>query len=346
MKTAKLYSFSDIRIEDIPIPKIGNKEALIKTKACGICSGDVMPWYIEKKAPLVIGHEPVGEIIEIGKECNFLPNFKLKVNDRVFVHHHAPCLNCKYCQRGDYVQCETWKKSRIIPGGISEYILVPETILLNDTLKLPDHITYEDGVLIEPTACVVKSLRRSIIKKGDTLLVIGLGVMGQIHIMLAREYGANIIIGADLVPFRLQKAIEFGADYVIDVSKEELYERVKDITNGFMADIVIVCPNSVYAIKDGLKTVSPGGTVVVFTPSKPNEILDININEIYFKDINIVTSYSCGPDDTKTALDFISKGIIKAEKLITHRFSIDDTDRAYRITAEARDSLKCAIIFN
>lgn len=346
MKTAKLYSFSDIRIEDIPIPKIGNKDALIKTKACGICSGDVMPWYIEKKAPLVLGHEPVGEIIEIGKECNFLPNFKLKVNDRVFVHHHAPCLNCKYCQRGDYVQCGTWKKSRIIPGGISEYIVVPENILLNDTLKLPDHITYEDGVLIEPTACVVKSLRRSIIKKGDTVLVIGLGVMGQIHIMLAREYGAKIIIGADMVPFRLQKAIEFGSDYVIDVSKEELYERVKDITSGFMADIVIVCPNSVDAIKDGLKVVSHGGTVLIFTPSKPNEMLDININEIYFKDINIVTSYSCGPDDTKIALDFISKGIIKAEKLITHRFSIDDTDRAYRITAEARDSLKCAIIFN
>lgn len=346
MKTAKLYSFSDIRIEDIPIPKIGNKDALIKTKACGICSGDVMPWYIEKKAPLVLGHEPVGEIIEIGKECNFLPNFKLKVNDRVFVHHHAPCLNCKYCQRGDYVQCETWKKSRIIPGGISEYIVVPENILLNDTLKLPDHITYEDGVLIEPTACVVKSLRRSIIKKGDTVLVIGLGVMGQIHIMLAREYGAKIIIGADMVPFRLQKAIEFGSDYVINVSKEELYERVKDITSGFMADIVIVCPNSVDAIKDGLKVVSHGGTVLIFTPSKPNEMLDININEIYFKDINIVTSYSCGPDDTKIALDFISKGIIKAEKLITHRFSIDDTDRAYRITAEARDSLKCAIIFN
>ena len=345
MKVAKLYSFHDIRIEDIPIPQIGPKNILIKTKACGICSGDVMPWYIEKKAPLILGHEPVGEIVEIGKECNLLPQFKFKIKDRVFVHHHASCMNCNYCFRGDYVQCETWRNTKIIPGGISEYILVPETILLNDTLKLPIDLSYEDGLLIEPTACTVKSLRRSLIKKGDTVLVIGLGVMGQMHVLLAREFGAKKIIGADMVPFRLKKAIDFGADYTIDVSKEDLIEKVKSLTSGYMANIVIVGPNSVDAMKNGIKTVSPGGTVVLFTPAKPNETLDINPNEIYFKDINIVTSYSCGHDDIKMALDFISKGIINSERLMTHRFSIEDTEKAYRITAEARDSLKCAIIF-
>src|SRR3990170_8814568 len=127
MKVAKLYSFTDIRIEDIPIPEIGMSDALIKTKACGICSGDVMPWYIEKKAPLVLGHEPAGEIVELGKELN---NSSLvtrhsslpKIGDRVFVHHHAPCMECRYCRRGDYVQCDTWHNTKITPGGISEYI--------------------------------------------------------------------------------------------------------------------------------------------------------------------------------------------------------------------------------
>ena len=130
MKVAKLYSFHDIRIEDIPVPEIGPGDALMKTKASGICSGDVMPWYIEKKAPLVLGHEPSGEIVEVGKNVkSFTPG------DRVFVHHHAPCLTCRYCRRGDYVQCETWKNTKIIPGGISEYILIPEINLKNDTLK-------------------------------------------------------------------------------------------------------------------------------------------------------------------------------------------------------------------
>jgi len=342
MKVAKLYSFNDVRIEDIPVPQTGQSAALIKTKACGICSGDAMPWYIEKKAPLVLGHEPVGEIVELGSLLHH-SNAPFSIGDRVFVHHHAPCLNCKYCKRGDYVQCDTWRNTKIIPGGISEYILIPEINLRNDTLKLPDNMSYENGTLIEPTACVVKSLKRASIKKGDTILIIGLGVMGQMHVLLAREFGAEIIIGADMVPFRLNKAIEFGANHVIDVSKENLANKLNDLTNGFMADIVIVGPNSVSAMQQGIDAVASGGTVMLFTPAKPNEMLTIDPNYIYFRDINIVTSYSCAHDDTKEALSFINKGFVTADKLVTHRFAIDETEKAYRLTVEARDSLKCVI---
>jgi L-iditol 2-dehydrogenase len=344
MKVAKLYSFNDIRIEDISVPQIGPRDALIKTKACGICSGDAMPWYIEKKAPIVLGHEPVGEIVELGSSLHH-SNTPFSVGDRVFVHHHAPCLNCKYCKRGDYVQCETWRNTKIIPGGISEYILIPETNLKNDTLKLPENMSYEDGTLIEPTACVVKSLKRASIKKGDTILIIGLGIMGQMHALLAREFGAEKIIGADMIPFRLNKALEFGADHVIDVSKENFIDRLKDLTNNFMADIVIVGPNNASAMEQGIEAVASGGTVVFFTPAKPNEMLTIDPNYIYFRDINIVTSYSCGPDDTKEALNFINKGLVTADKLVTHRFAIDETEKAYRLTVEAKDSLKCLIVF-
>lgn len=346
MKAAKLYSFNDIRIENIPVPEVGPNDVLIKTRACGICSGDVMPWYIEKKAPLVLGHEPAGEIVELGKELSVLnPPSAFKIGDRVFVHHHAPCMNCRYCLRGDYVQCETWRNSRIIPGGISEFIVIPEINLRNDTLLLPDTISFEDAILIEPTACVVKSLKRAGIRKGDTALIIGLGVMGQIHILLAREFGIDRIIGADMVEFRLKKAIELGADHVIDIRKEDLFERIKDLTEGKGAEIVIVGPNSVEAMMTGLRAVSRGGCVVLFTPARPGEILKIDPNEIYFKDINIVTSYSCGPDDTIMAMRFIEKGIVSANKLVTHRFRIDETERAFRITAEAKDSLKCIIVF-
>ncbi len=369
MKVAKLYSFNDIRIEDIPIPEIGPRDALIKTKACGICSGDVMPWYIEKKAPLVIGHEPAGEIVELGSEIERIgesenrriagkklthspihsfTHSQFKIGDRVFVHHHAPCLNsksCKYCRRGDYVQCETWRNTKIIPGGISEYILIPEINLRNDTLKLPENISYEDGTLVEPAACVVKSLKRANIKNGDTILIIGLGVMGQMHVLLAREFGAKKIIAADMVRFRLDKAREFGVDYAIDVSKEDMIEKLKDLTDGMMADIVIVGPNSAEAMKQGIEAASCGGTVVFFTPAKPGKMLNIDLNYLYFRDINIVTSYSCGPDDTKNALHFIRQGVVSADKIVTHRFSIADTEKAYRLTAEAKNSLKSLIVF-
>jgi len=340
MKVAKLYSFNDIRIEDIPIPEIGPREALLKTKTSGICSGDVMPWYIEKKAPLVLGHEPSGEIVKVGKEVT-----SFKPGDRVFTHHHAPCFTCKYCKRGDYVQCDMWGKTKIIPGGISEYILIPEINLENDTLNLTDGLSYEDGTFIEPLACVIKGLKRAKVMNGDIVLVIGLGFMGILNGIVAKRYGAGRLIGADKVPYRLNRAMERGFDDVIDVSKITVNEALKEITGGKLSEIVIVGPNSADAIRDGLFSVGRGGTLIMFTPVKPDERLTINLNELYFKDISIVTSYSCGPTDTADALDLLKEGTVKAENLITHRFPIEKTAEAFRLTAEARDSLKSVIVF-
>ncbi len=156
MKVARLYSFTDIRIEEMPIPVPGEGEALLRTRASGICSGDVMPWYIERKAPLVLGHEPSGEIVQVGPGVS-----AFKPGDRVAVHHHAPCGSCRHCLRGDTVQCPTWRATRIVPGGMAEYILIPAINLANDTLKLPDGVSFEDGTLVEPLGCVMKSIGRS-----------------------------------------------------------------------------------------------------------------------------------------------------------------------------------------
>ena len=339
MKSAKLYSFTDIRIEDMPVPEVGAGEALMKVKASGICSGDVMPWYIEKKAPLMLGHEPAGEIVKVGAHVN-----EFKPGDRVFVHHHAPCMECAFCKRGDYVQCGEWRRSGIIPGGVAEYVLIPEGNLKHDTLLLPDSMSFEDAALIEPLACVVKSYKRSQIRKGDTVLVIGLGVMGMMHILLAAHYGAGQVIGADMVDFRLEKARELGADSVINVSKESLRERVLSHTGGKGADIVVAGPNSISAMDSGIQCTARGGTVVLFTPAKPGEKLTLDPNHLYFRDINLVTSYSCGPDDTKESLDMIQKHIVTAQKLVTHRFSIEETAEAYNMVAQAGDSIKVLIV--
>jgi L-iditol 2-dehydrogenase len=341
MKVAKLYSFNDIRIEDIPVPQVGPGEALLKTRASGICSGDVMPWYIEKKAPIVLGHEPSGEIADVGIDVT-----SFKRGDRVFVHHHAPCFTCRHCKRGDYVQCDTWRKTRIIPGGISEYILIPSINLENDTLNLSDNLSYEDGTLVEPIACVIKGLKRTKVMHGDTVLVIGLGFMGILNGIVSKKYGAGMVIGADSIPFRLNRAIELGFDNVIDVSNTNVKKALEEITKGIMAEIVIVSPNSINALEDGLLSVGKGGTILMFAPVKPDERLTIDPNELYFNDISIISSYSCGPSDTADALEIIEEGTVKAEKLITHRFPIEKTADAFRLTAEARDSLKSVIVFD
>jgi L-iditol 2-dehydrogenase len=299
-----------------------------------------MPWYIEKKAPLGPGHELSGDIAATGRGVT-----GYREGDRVFVHHHAPCMECFFCRRMNFVQCETWKTSRIVPGGIAEYVLVPEINLKHDTLRIPDTMSYEDASLIEPLACVVKSLHRSGFRPGDAVLVMGLGVMGMMHILLARHLGAGKVIGADMTAFRLQKARDLGADAVIDVRSSPVRESTLSLTENRGADIVIVGPNSAKAMKEGLQAVAPGGTALFFTPAKPGEKLTLDPNALYFRDITIVNSYSCGPDHTRQALEIISGGAVSAEKLVTHRLPIEDTAMGFRLVAEARESLKVLIIF-
>ncbi|HEX9655256.1 MAG TPA: alcohol dehydrogenase catalytic domain-containing protein [bacterium] len=339
MKAAKLYSLEDIRIEDAPVPDIGADEALVRMKACGICGSDTMAWYVKKKAPFFLGHEPAGIIEKAGSRVT-----QFKEGDRVFVHHHAPCFDCKYCRKKQYSLCATWKASKLDPGGMAEFFRVPATNLSGDTLRLPAALTFEDGALVEPTACVVKSLRKVNLKREDTMLVIGLGVMGQMHLLLARHYGIPKIIGADLVPYRLQKALEFGADAVIDVKTENLIEKVKDLTRGQLAEVVIVGPATTTAMSDGIACAGKGGTVVFFTPAPDEAMLSVNPYHLYFNEINLLSSYSCGPDDTAESLAVIEAGVITARKLVTHRFGLDNIREAMANTIHARESLKTLVV--
>jgi len=344
MKAAVLFSYTDIRIKEMPVPEIGPGEALVKMRACGICSGDVMPWYIEKKAPLVLGHEPAGEIVQVGEGVTaFAPG------DRVFMHHHAPCMTCPRCKKGDYVQCDTWKRTKIVPGGLAEYVRVPAENLMNDTLKLPDNVSFEGGTLVEPLACVVKGMRRMGAVKGETALVIGLGVMGMLFISLLKHAGMRVI-AADMVGYRLDKARGFGADEVIDVSaltqtKQSLSDRVAELTDGECAYRVVIGPSSIRAMEQGIPCAAPGGTVLFFTPAPPGEMLTFDQNAIYFKDVDFVQSYSCGPDDTREALSLISNGVIPVHKIITHRFPLEQADEAFRLTSKAGESLKAIVTF-
>lgn len=340
MKVARLYDYLDVRIEEEPIPRPGPGEALVRTRACGICSGDVVPWYIRKKAPLVFGHEPVGEIVEVGAGVTHLA-----AGTRVFVHHHAPCLACRACRRGEFVQCATWRATKIIPGGMAEYFLVPETNLAGDTLALPETVSYEDGALVEPTACVVKSLTRAGQVAGASILIIGLGVMGQLHVVLARHLGARRVMGADLVATRCNHARALGADVAIDASASDLAAQVLDATAGEGVEIVIVGPATIEALAVGLRCVARGGTVVQFMGTPPEERLHLSTNDLYFREIRLVPSYSCGPTETRTALRYIAEGIVSARQVVTHRFPLAAAGDAYRVAAEDKTAIKTLVTF-
>jgi L-iditol 2-dehydrogenase len=319
MRAAVLYDVEDVRIEQRPIPQIGDGEVLVRVMASGICSGDVMAWYIRRKAPLVLGHEPAGTVAETRGDTPF------SVGDRVFVHHHAPCFSCRACTRGEYVQCATWRATKIDPGGIAEYFRVPQPNL-SDTLALPAAVDFADASLIEPLACVVKSLRRSGVRQGDRLYVIGLGVMGLLHVLAARALGAEVF-GSDYIEARRGIAQSNGA-VAFDPNDAG---RIL----GESADVVICGPGTPRAMQAAVAAAAGGGTIVMFTPFPPEEPVAIDSQKLYFGDLRIVASYSCGPDDTRAALELIANGTVSVAKIGADLIKLDDVPQAYRELARA-----------
>lgn len=320
MRAAVLYDVDDIRIEERAVPELQQGEVLVRTAASGICSGDVMAWYIRRKAPLVLGHEPAGVVAAVSGEAAF------SVGDRVFVHHHAPCFECRACRRGEHVQCATWRATKIEPGGIAEYFRV-SCENQRDTLPLPASVPFRDASLVEPLACVVKSLLRSGVKRGDRLYVIGLGVMGQLHVLAAAAFGAEVF-ASDFVEPRRALAQGNGATafHPGDVKKQ--------LSDG--ADVVICGPGTEQALTAACEAAAGGGTVVMFTPFPPEAAITLDPERFYFGDLRLVASYSCGPDDTRAALRLIERGIVTAEKVGADLISLDDVPRAYRDLAESR----------
>jgi L-iditol 2-dehydrogenase len=338
MQVARYYDFNDIRIERGERPQTGANDILVKTLACGICTGDIMPWYLRRKAPLVLGHEPVGVIEEAGSGV-----LGFKVGDRVFVHHHAPCWECAACRRGEFVQCATWRASKITPGGMAEYFTASATNQ-RDTHKLPDEFSDADGVLIEPAACVVKSIRKSGLRPGESILIIGLGIMGMMHVRIARALGAGKIIGADFFEQRTKRAVRLGADLGLLVSADNLVERVREATDGAMADVVIVGPGTAKAIASGIAAAGKGATVVQFTSTPPDEEMIIKPHDLYFNEIRLIPSYSCGPHDTRESIELIKRGVLSARDLVTHQFPLQRVSEAFA-AAQMPDALKVVVTF-
>jgi L-iditol 2-dehydrogenase len=339
MKAAVYYSQRDIRVEDVPVPKISQSEALVEMKACGVCGSDLMAWYLENRAPLVLGHEPSGVIAEIGSEVE-----AFNVGDKVFVHHHVACLKCHYCLRGDYTLCEQFHKTNIVPGGFSQYFKVPAPNLQLDTLKIPESMSFEEATLIEPVGCCLRALKKCKIQKGDTVAIVGAGATGIIHTALSKIFGAEKTIVSDLIDFRLKVAEKFGADVVVNPRKADLTKIVLAETSGRGVDLAIITAPSLEAYKTGLNVCRKGGKLCVFAPTDPGKHLEISSKQLFFSELQIIPSYSTSHVETREALELIKSGKIKAEDLITHRFTLEDTAKAFKTALEDWESLKVIVL--
>ena len=337
MLVAVYHNNNDIRVEDVPKPDIGADEFLLKVMATGICGTDVVEWYRLPKAPRVLGHEATGIIAEVGEKVT-----KYKVGDRVFVSHHVPCNSCCYCQKDAHTACETLHTTNYYPGGFAQYIQVPKINIETGVYKLPDNMSYEEGTFIEPLACAVRGQRLADINKCDSVLVIGSGMAGILHIQLAKSKGVGKVFAADINPDRLKLAERFGADHVID-AKADLPQQLKQLNSGRGADKVIVCTGATQAAYTALDCVDRGGTILFFAVPDPTVKIPLPITDFWRNETTIRTSYGAAPRDLEEALKILTKKQVNVEDMITHRLDIREAAEGFRLVAEAGKSLKVII---
>ncbi len=337
MRVAMYYNNRDVRLEEIPIPRIGPGELMVKVVASGICGSDAMEWYRTKKAPRVLGHEITGEVVEVGKGVD-----RYKAGDRVFVSHHVPCNTCSYCLNGFHTLCDTLRSTNFDPGGFSEYLRVPGINVDRGVFLLPEEISFEDGVFIEPLACVLRGQRLARLKPGQTVFVIGSGISGVLHIALARASGAGRIIASDISEYRLRAAKQAGAGEAL-FAKDVRTSKIREINQGRLADLVIVCAGSPSAYKQALETVDRGGTILCFAPLEPGVDLGLPFFEFWNDGVTLLSTYGGSPIDISTAVELIRARRLPLQNMITHRLPLAETGVGFQMVTDAKDSIKVVI---
>ena len=339
MRVAVYHNNADIRVEERPLPAIGPAEILVHIRASGICGSDVMEWYRVPKAPLVRGHEVAGDIVEVGADVHHLA-----VGQRVVVSHHVPCNTCALCLAGAHTACHTLHTTNFDPGGFSEYVRVPPLQTERGVLVLPDDVSYEEGTFVEPLGCVVRAQERAGVRPGSTVLVIGSGISGLLHIRLALALGAGRVVATDVSQYRLDFARRSGA-VAMDAAAagERLPDLLREANDGRLADLVMLCTGAPSGIAQGVACLESGATLVFFAPPPADEPLAMPMAELWRREVTVRTSYGAAPADLATALGIIASRRVTVDDLITHRIPLDDIVRGFALVAGADQSVKVVV---
>ncbi len=338
MRVALWYTNRDVRIAEVPIPEIGPDEILVRVEASGICGSDVMEWYRRDRAPLVLGHEIGGRVAAVGAEVS-----RYKEGDRITAAHHIPCNTCDYCLEGRHTMCDTLRRTSFDPGGFAEYLRLTPLHVDRGVFLLPDSVSYELATMVEPLACVLRAQRLAGMQPGRSVIVIGSGITGLLHVQLAHMLGARRVVAVDVSGYRLEAARRFGAERVFKPGAD-LPKRLREANNGRLADLVIISTGAKAANLQSLELVERGGTVLFFAPTDPGFNIPVAVNELFFRnDITLTTSYAASPSDYQTVLDIIAAGTLPVGEMITHRFPMAEVGRGFELVAQAGESLKVVI---
>jgi L-iditol 2-dehydrogenase len=312
-----------------PSPKKG--EILIEMRSCGVCGTDLEKVKGEAVTPPVLGHEVVGEVAEVGRGVG-----GINTGDRVFTHHHAPCYECELCRRGEYTLCAEFPRHNINPGGFSEYYVVPAwNVSRGAVLPLPDSVSFEEGSFIEPLGCCIRGLSKVNATNFMSAIIYGAGPVGLTHLMLLQHYGyANVVVG-DFSEYRLSFASRLGAKtFVPGGTGDE--KAAHSALDGVAPELAIVATGSSAAFLDAMKTVSPGGRVLLFGAPPRSSKVSLDLSRYFLRGITVQSSYSTSEKETALAVKMLESGAINLSKLITHRFGLEDAPEAFRVAGEQK----------
>jgi len=338
VKAVLVRSLDEVAIVEMEKPVPGPGEIVVAMKAVGICGSDTTPWYVASKAPVVLGHEPAGIVAEVGALVT-----AFRTGDRVVVHHHAACGACRFCRAGEDVMCPEWKRTRLHPGGLAEYVRVEAAAVIRDTLSLPEPLSFEDGALVEPLACAVKAVRRARVAAGDSVAVVGLGANGILLGLVAKAAGAVTLVGCDPDPARRAHALRLGFDAAGEPGRDFSEKVKKAPATG--ADVVFVLPTSEAAVLSSLEVAGPAGRVVFYSPVEPSKAWRLFPHSMYLRDLSLLFSYSSGAWDLREALQLLERGIVRARDFVTHRVPLARAAEAFALARQGGDVLKVVVTF-
>jgi len=344
MRAVRLYGAKDLRLENIEEPTVGPDEFLVKVKAATVCATDIRMYTYgdtRVKSPRVLGHEFAGDVQKVGAN---LKN-QLKVGMRVTANPNMYCGRCKYCVTGRHELCDSRYALGIdVDGAFAEYLRIPpEAFKTGGVCEVPDSLSYEEAALVEPLSCCLHGQEFAQTRVGDIVTVIGAGPIGLMHVTVSKAMGASKVIVSEIDDERLREASNFGADYLINPSKEDLASKIGEITDGHGADVVIVAIGSPAAQQQGLSIAAKGGRINFFGGLPAGrDVVPLNTNLIHYKEIFILGTSSQSIYDFRKTLELVSTGVLDVKRFLTHRFPLDETLKAFE-TASSRAGLKVCV---
>ena len=334
-----------VRVEEVPVPDVGDGEVLIKVAACGICGTDIKKiFYRYVEPPQILGHELAGTVVAVGRGVT-----KWKLGDRVMSFHHIPCGECFFCERRMFSQCKLYKSTGLTAGftpnggGFGEYVKAMPWVAERGIVALPDNVSFEEATFIEPINTIVKAVQKARLAAGETVLIIGCGPIGLQLLMVARIEGARIYT-SDPVATRREKSLKLGALESFNPVSGKLVEEIRARSEGRGADVVLVAVAHPAVVVEALAAARPGGRVLLFAANDPITKIEFPASAVGIDEKEILGSYSAAVDIQESAAGLVLGKKLPVMDIVTHRFPLDRIQEGLELAARpTEDSLKILI---